>query len=98
MDFRLGDAAAIPLEDASVDLAIAFMSLQDVDAMPLAMKEVARILEPRGRFCLAIVHPINSAGHFAQRTPDSPRRRGRLFSPVSLFGRNRAGRFRDDLS
>jgi ubiquinone/menaquinone biosynthesis C-methylase UbiE len=37
MDLRLADAAALPLEDASVDLAVAFMSLQDVDAMPAAV-------------------------------------------------------------
>jgi SAM-dependent methyltransferase len=71
IDYRLADAASLPLEDASADLAIAFMSYQDVDAMPKAIGEAARILAPQGRFCLAIVHPINSAGRFAQRTPDS---------------------------
>jgi len=67
----LADAAALPLADASVDLAIAFMSFHDMDAMPAAMGEVARILKPTGQLCLAIVHPINSAGHFEQRTADA---------------------------
>jgi SAM-dependent methyltransferase len=71
MDVRLADAAALPLEDASVDLAIAFMSLQDIDEMPTAIREVARVLEPGGRLCLAIVHPLNSAGRFEQSTPDA---------------------------
>jgi SAM-dependent methyltransferase len=71
MDVRLADAAALPLDDASADLAIAFMSLQDVDDMPAAVREVARVLEPGGRLCLAIVHPINSAGRFETPTADA---------------------------
>ena len=31
-----------------------------------------RVLEPGGRLCIAIVHPVNSAGLFATREPDSP--------------------------
>jgi SAM-dependent methyltransferase len=31
MDIRLADAGALPLDDASADLAIAFMSLHDID-------------------------------------------------------------------
>src|SRR5262245_10731616 len=64
MDIRLADAGALPLEDASADLAIAFMSLQDIDDMVAGVREVARVLEPGGRFCVAIVHPINSARTF----------------------------------
>lgn len=71
MDVRLADAAALPLEDASVDLATAFMSLQDVDEMPTAVREIARVLQPGGKLCLAIVHPINSAGWFDQSTADA---------------------------
>jgi SAM-dependent methyltransferase len=71
MDVRLADAAALPLDDASADLAIAFMSLQDIDAMPAAIQDVARVLAPGGRLCLAIVHPLNSAGRFEQSTSDA---------------------------
>jgi ubiquinone/menaquinone biosynthesis C-methylase UbiE len=46
MDVRLADAAALPRGDASADLAVAFMLLQDIDAMPTAVREVARVLEP----------------------------------------------------
>jgi len=67
----LADAAALPLEDASVDLAVAFMSLQDVDEMPAVIREVARVLESGGRLCLAIIHPLNSAGRFEQSAPDA---------------------------
>jgi ubiquinone/menaquinone biosynthesis C-methylase UbiE len=46
MDVRLADAAALPFDDACADLAIAFMSLQDIDDMPAALREAARVLEP----------------------------------------------------
>ncbi len=72
MHIRLADAAALPLSDGSADLAVAFMSLQDIDAMPDAVREAARVLEPGGRLCLAIVHPISSAGKFTDRTADAP--------------------------
>jgi SAM-dependent methyltransferase len=71
MDIRLGDAAALPLADSIADLAVAFMSMQDVDAMPVAIREAARVLEPGGKLCMAVVHPINSAGDFADRKADS---------------------------
>jgi SAM-dependent methyltransferase len=66
------DAAALPLADGCADLVIAFMSLHDMDAMPDAVGEVARIIKPGGRFCAAIVHPINSAGKFEGNAPDAP--------------------------
>jgi SAM-dependent methyltransferase len=72
MDLRIGDAAALPIEDASTDLAVAFMSLHDIDALGPAVREIARILEPGGRLCFAIVHPVNSAGRFERRAADAP--------------------------
>jgi SAM-dependent methyltransferase len=54
------------------DLVVAFMSLQDVDDMAGAVREVARILTPGGRLCLAIVHPLNSAGSFEGKDLDAP--------------------------
>ncbi|MGH2726961.1 MAG: class I SAM-dependent methyltransferase [Actinomycetota bacterium] len=68
----VADAAALPLGDSCSDLAIAFMSLQDVDDLERAVRETARVLDPGGRFCLAIVHPINSAGHFEDTEDESP--------------------------
>jgi SAM-dependent methyltransferase len=71
MHVCLADAAALPIKDASADLAVAFMSLHDVDAMTAAIREAARILESGGKLCLAIVHPINSAGHFQHSAADA---------------------------
>ena len=63
--YLVADAAALPLADSSADLAIAFMSLQDIDDLRGAIREIARILEPGGRFCAAILHPLRTAGRLA---------------------------------
>jgi SAM-dependent methyltransferase len=65
MDVRLADAAALPFDSASADLVVAFMSFQDVDDMPGAIAEARRVLRDDGRVCIAVVHPLNSAGAFA---------------------------------
>ena len=72
MELHVADAADLPFADASFGLVIAFMSLQDVDDLPGALREAARVLAPGGRLCIAIVHPLNSAGTFTSRTTDSP--------------------------
>jgi SAM-dependent methyltransferase len=72
IETHLADAAALPFSDAAFDCVVAFMSLQDVDNLPGAIREVQRVLEPRGRFCFAIVHPLNSAGGFEGDAVDSP--------------------------
>jgi len=65
------DAARLPLSDASVDCAIAFMSLHDIDNMPGAIAEIARVLQDGKQLALAIVHPMYSNGRFAAPgTPD----------------------------
>ena len=68
----VGDAARLPLADGAVDLVVAYMCLHDIDDMTRAVAEIARVLEPSGRLCLAIPHPVNSAGAFARREADAP--------------------------
>ncbi|OEV04640.1 class I SAM-dependent DNA methyltransferase [Streptomyces oceani] len=53
------NAAAIPLDDRSVDLVVAFMSLHDMDDPAGAIDESARVLVPGGELCVALVHPLN---------------------------------------
>jgi SAM-dependent methyltransferase len=72
IEAHLGDAAHMPFPDASADLVVAFMSLQDVTDAAGAIRESARVLEPGGRLCLAVVHPLGSAGRFSTDDPDSP--------------------------
>lgn len=66
----VADAARLPLRPAVADLVVAFMSLHDVDDYRSAVREAARVLRAPGRLCVALVHPINSAGRFEGRRGD----------------------------
>jgi SAM-dependent methyltransferase len=68
----LADAAALPFRDEAFDLVVAHMCLHDIDRMPAAVAEAARVLEPGGRLCASIPHPVNSAGEFQGRGEDAP--------------------------
>jgi SAM-dependent methyltransferase len=70
-DYRIADAAQLPFADASVLLVTAMLSLHDMDDMAGAVGEAARVLVLGGRLCAAVVHPINSAGHFESSAPDA---------------------------
>lgn len=77
-----GDAAAIPLADAAADLVVCSMALLNFDDMDAAVREVARVLEPGGRFCFSTVHPSTSLksgeDYFAEHTYEETRTRGGL--------------------
>jgi SAM-dependent methyltransferase len=68
----LADATALPFGDGAFDLVVAYMCLHDIDAMPQAVSEIARVLGRPGRLCAAIPHPVNSAGSFQGRDPEAP--------------------------
>ena len=68
----LADATALPFGEKAFDLVVAYMCLQDVDDMPRAVAEAARVLDSAGRMCLAIPHPINTAGAFRERDRAAP--------------------------
>ena len=71
-EYVLADAAALPFEDDSFDLVVAYNSLMDIQDMPGAVAEAARVLE-RGRpFCVCVTHPLADAGAFTERTVDAP--------------------------
>jgi ubiquinone/menaquinone biosynthesis C-methylase UbiE len=63
-DYRVASATELPLESASCDLVTAFMTLLDVDDLTAAVSEIGRVLVASGTACIAIVHPLNSAGKF----------------------------------
>jgi SAM-dependent methyltransferase len=69
----VADAAWLPLATGIADCAVAFMSLHDIDHMPAAVQEIARILRVGGQLVMAIVHPINSAGEFTGDRADVDR-------------------------
>ena len=87
----VADAAALPLRSGCADLAVAFMVFQDVDDLAAAVAEAARLLSRDGRLCLAIVHPLNSAGRFEGEREDQDAPfvvRGSYLAPF---------RYRDDI-
>ena len=64
----VADAASLPMPSCVADCVVAFMSLQDVDAMEEAVGEAARLLTVGGHLVIAITHPLNTAGKFASST------------------------------
>lgn len=70
--FVRGDAAALPFRDGTFDLVVAYNSLMDVDDMPAAVAETARVLEPGGRLGVCVTHPMWDAGRFASSDVDAP--------------------------
>ena len=83
-DYVLADAASLPFTDAAFDLVVAYNCLMDVDDMPGAVREAARVLTPDGRFCICVTHPLADAGRFEQGEPNAP-----FVMAGSYFGRRR---------
>jgi SAM-dependent methyltransferase len=69
--YVLADAVTLPFEDSEFDLVVAYNSLMDIDDMPTAVAEAGRVLEPSGRFCICVVHPLFDAGEWESREPDA---------------------------
>ena len=83
-EYLVSDAAELPFDGASFDLVVAFNTLMDFDDMPGAVREAARVLEPDGRFCICITHPMRDAGRFERSGHDAP-----LVIRESYFGKRR---------
>jgi SAM-dependent methyltransferase len=82
--YSIAAAAALPFEDGSFDLAVAYNVLMDVEDVPAALTEIKRILRPSGTLVLSIVHPFADRGHFAGPEADAP-----FVLSGSYFGRDR---------
>jgi SAM-dependent methyltransferase len=52
----------MPFDKDTFDLAVASMSLMNMDEPGAVVREVARVLGPGSRFCFSVVHPVNSWG------------------------------------
>jgi SAM-dependent methyltransferase len=70
--YVVADAADLPFEDSSFDLVVAYNSLMDVQDMPGAVREAARVLQPHGHLCVCVTHPLADAGRFATAERDAP--------------------------
>ena len=75
-DYRIEPAESLSLADASVDLAIAYLSLIDIADLPLALAEAHRVLRPGGVFLIANLQSFNTAAVPLgwTREPDGSRR------------------------
>ena len=60
--YVVGQAEALPFPDAAFDLVVSYNSLMDVDDMPRAVSEAARVLEAGGHLCACVTHPLADAG------------------------------------
>jgi SAM-dependent methyltransferase len=85
-EYVVADAADLPFSDTTFDLVVSYNSLMDIEDMPGAVREAARVLKPDGRFCICITHPLGDAGRFERREADAPFR-----ITGSYFGRRRFG-------
>jgi ubiquinone/menaquinone biosynthesis C-methylase UbiE len=54
--FHVGKGEALPVPDASVDLAFSTVSFHHWEDQAKGVREIARVLRPGGRFCLADAH------------------------------------------
>jgi len=57
VDVRRGDLESLPLEDGALDATTMFLVLHHVAAPDKAMREVARVLRPRGRLLIVDMLP-----------------------------------------
>jgi SAM-dependent methyltransferase len=67
-----GRAEALPFQDGACDLVVAYNSLMDVDDMPAAVREAARVLAPGGRLCACVVHPLQGASSWDHQDEQAP--------------------------
>jgi SAM-dependent methyltransferase len=67
----VADAGALPFEDGAFDLVVAYMSVMNLDDPEAGVREAARVLEPGGRFCVAVTHPFGLVGRFVSEDPDA---------------------------
>jgi SAM-dependent methyltransferase len=56
-------AEALPWRNGAFDVVVACLAFEHVDAIDVAIHEVARVLEPDGRFVLLVGHPLLQAPH-----------------------------------
>lgn len=57
-EYSRAEAATLPFKDASFDVVLACLVFEHIAAMDEAIAEVARVLEPGGRFVFFLNHPL----------------------------------------
>ena len=70
--YLVAAADRLPFADGAFDLVVTHNVLMDVDDMPAAVMEAARVLVPGGHLCVAVTHPLADAGRWAGSAADAP--------------------------
>jgi SAM-dependent methyltransferase len=65
------DVARLDFDDGVAHLAVACMSLLNIDELDTVLSEIARVLAPAGHFCFATLHPSTSFDYVLDRDPDA---------------------------
>jgi SAM-dependent methyltransferase len=75
-DYRVAAAESLPVEDASFDLVVFYLSLIDIADLDAALREAKRALRPGGSLLIANLQGFNTAavGQGWSREPDGSRR------------------------
>jgi SAM-dependent methyltransferase len=74
-DYRVADAASLPLDDGFADTVVSFQGLHAIRNLAGTCREAYRLLRPGGSFCFAILHPIATAGDYETRESSDLQRR-----------------------
>lgn len=63
IDYQLASAVELPFGDATLDFAVAFMSLMDIPENDAALAEACRVLKPGGFLQFSVSHPCTDTPH-----------------------------------
>jgi SAM-dependent methyltransferase len=88
VDYHVADMADLSmLATGEFDIALAYLSLFDVRDYESALREIARVLKPRGRFVFSISHPCFFTPNSGWETsvPNSFRDADRLYFKVDNY-------------
>jgi SAM-dependent methyltransferase len=72
VSFRVADAAALPLADASIDVAVSTLSLHHWRDVPAILRELHRVVTPGGRVLIYDLRFSYSARQFAALVAQTP--------------------------
>jgi SAM-dependent methyltransferase len=82
--YLVARAEELPFADSTFDAAVAYNSLMDVDDMPAALLELARVLVPGGRLAVSVTHPLHDSGAFSGGEDEAT-----FVIPGTYFGRRK---------
>jgi SAM-dependent methyltransferase len=82
IDWRQGDATALPFADASYDVVMSQFALMYVPDRIAALREMVRVLRPGGRLAIAVWGPYERATSYVILTEITQRRCGQAAADV----------------